>query len=398
MLPSRNAHRLTLLLLSVLMLVATCRPAAEDSARGSGSPSPSTTASQPIAPTGPLAGETWPGGEVTPNALLHDDGTRLWRITLDGDRSLIWRHPKAHVVSIAASADGHELAISVDLPTDDGRQPSFVLYLLRNDGTVETVDVVDDFRTIDSPIFLTPPTERRSGARLYWLRVGEEVDELGRLDTQVMVLTDDGPREVEVPLRYAEAPFDVHGYPGAYVFTLALFRQNDVPTRLEILRNDDFSRSTDASLTLWGDNESRANTDIFVGVAWPTPIDYVVPVGNELAPERYELRLFRAGCEYLGYRVIYAGQDLDWGRSDVPWRILPGGGDQVLVLGRKGVSAIARHHADSTPWLALDLTTGRLSRTQAVWERGPWAWVSAEPRRYPNPRRSSCAGDDWTWD
>jgi hypothetical protein len=380
------------------MLAATCRSTEEAPARGTGSPSPSATASQPVSPTGPLAGETWPAGTIRPNALLHDDGRRLWQITLAGDRRLIWNHPKARVARIAVSAGGRELALTVALPSNRGRQPSFVLYLLEADGAVETVDVVRSFRIIDSPIFLTPPTERRSGARLYWLRVGEEVDELGRLDTQVMVLTDDGPREVEVPLRYAEAPFDVHGYPGAHVFTLALFRQNDVPTRLEILRNDDFSRSTDASLTLWGDNEFRANTDIFVGVAWPTPIDYVVPVANEVTPERYELRLFRSGCEYLGYRVVYAGQDIDWGYSDLPWQILPGGADQVLVLGAKDVSAILDHDADSTPWLAVDLATGRLSRTGAVWEQGPWAWVSAEPRHYPSPRDSSCARGDWIWD
>jgi len=323
---------------------------------------------------------------------------RLWRVTLDGHRRLIWSHPKARVVSIAASADGQELALSVALPTDGGQEPSFVLYLLRADGTVETVDVVYRFRIIDSPIFLMPPTDRRSGPRLYWVRVGDDADNLGRLDTQIMVLTGEGPREVDVPLRYAETAFDIHGYPGAYVFTLALFRQNDVPTRLEILRNDDFSRSTDASLTLWGNNEFRANTDIFVGVAWPTPIDYVVPVANEVAPERYELRLFRSGCEYLGYRVVYAGQDIDWGSSDLPWRILPGGMDQVLVLGAKDVSGILAHDADSAPWLAVDLATGRLSRTGAVWERGAWAWVSEEPRHYPSPRRSRCAGGDRTWD
>ena len=396
MLSSIVTTRLSVLLLPVLLAAATCRP--EDSRSGTPtSVSPSAASEEAITPVGPFVGETWPAGTINSNVLLHDDGHRLLEVSLGGGQERVWRHPRAYVAHIAASPGGDEIAMSVALQPNRGGEPSFVLYLLRADGTIQTVDVVSQFTSIDSPIFLTPPTDRDAGTKLYWLRVGDQVDRYGRLDTQVMVMSDEGVREVEVPLRYAESPFDIHGYPGAYVFSLSLFRQNDVPTRLEILRNDDFSRSTDASLTLWGNNEFRANTDVFVGVAWPTPIDYVVPVANEANREDYQLRLFRSGCEYLGYRVVYEGQNIDWGYAELPWRILPGGSNQVLVLGKDDVTRVAHHEIDAAPWLAVGLSTGRIRPTDAMWEPGAWTWVSKAMKRYPSPRNSVCGGS-WEWD
>lgn len=82
------------------------------------------------------------------------------------------------------------------------------------------------------------------------------------------------------PLRYAEAVYDLHGYPGAGTFTLSLYRQNNVPTRLEILHNEDFSETTDASVTLWGkERVAREHGHLRRG-AWVTPTDFVMPVAK----------------------------------------------------------------------------------------------------------------------
>ena len=122
-----------------------------------------------------------------------------------------------------------------------------------------------------------------------------------------------GPTKIDIPLRYAEAPIDVYGYPGAGTFTLTLFRKNDVPTRYEILHNQDWTHSTDSSLHHWALNEPRTQTDSPVGVAWVSPQEYVVPVVMEFYPERYSLRLFRTGCEIYGSKVVYAGDEIDIG-------------------------------------------------------------------------------------
>lgn len=59
---------------------------------------------------GPLAGLSWPGGRVPVGALLHDDGTRLWSITLDGERTAIWEHPAVEPLALAAGPDGARVA------------------------------------------------------------------------------------------------------------------------------------------------------------------------------------------------------------------------------------------------------------------------------------------------
>ena len=154
-------------------------------------------------------------------ALLHDDGSRLWSVELNGRRSLVWGHPPAFVSQLAASPDGERVAMSIGLEPRDASQPSFLLYILEGDGSVQLADATRDFRSIDSPVFLRPPSSRGAAReRLYWIRTGESVDPFGRLDSQVMVLTDEGAREVRVPLRFTEAVFDIHGFPGAATATL----------------------------------------------------------------------------------------------------------------------------------------------------------------------------------
>lgn len=328
--------------------------------------------------------------------LLHDDQRKLLAITLEGQRKALWKHPKMYVVAIAVSPDRRRLALSVNLPARRGRQPSSALYLLESDGSIKTVDVVRGFRVIDSPVFLRSPTKFERPPKLYWIRSGETVDDQGRLDGEPMVLTKDGPRPVEVPLRYAEAVYDLHGYSGAGTFSLSLFRKNNVPTRLEILKNEDFSQTTDASVTLWGNNESRANTDIFVGVAWVSPTDYVIPVAKHGYFDDYSLRLFSAGCEHLGSHILYEGSEIDIGYQEVSWRILPGGSDQVLVIGAEDAKAIFEGTADSAPWIAVHIPDGAMSRPGARFEPGAWAWVSESMKASPGDD-VKCRGFDWTW-
>jgi hypothetical protein len=332
------------------------------------------------------------------NVLLHDTGRELIAVRLTGKDRVVWRHPRARVVYVATSPDGSRVALSVALLPQSAREPSYALYLLDSDGTVKTVDVTREFRSIDYPIFLRPPTDLNGPEHLYWIRSSENVNRsTGRLQTEVMVLTASGARPVAIPLRYGEAAFEIQGYPGAATFTMSLFHQNNVPTRLEVLKNVDYSQSTDASLTLWGEFEFRAATDNFVGVAWVSPTDYVVPVAHELYKSSYTLRLFRANCERYGSHIVYRGPGIDWGYAEVPWHMLPGGKHQVLVLGARDVARVRQGKASSAPWLAVHVPDGRTTRTGATWTRqGAWTWVS--PRVDSNPRRQTrCSGISWTW-
>jgi hypothetical protein len=348
---------------------------------------------------GPLDGLTWSGRRVPDGALLHDDGSRLWSVALDGRRRLVWNHPSVTVSQLAASPNGERVAMSVGLEPRRASQPSFRLYVLEADGSVRLADTTHAFRSIDSPVFLRPPSGREaSRVRLYWIRTGESVDAFGRLDSEVMVLTGDGPREVRVPLRFTEAVFGIHGFSGAATATLTLFRQNDVPTRAEILRNDDHrSGVTPRSLTLWGNNEFRANTDVLNGVAWISPTEYVIPVAQRFHRARYELRLFRVGCESLGSHVAYGGTEIDWGYSELPWRILPAGSNRVLVLGADDVRGTDPDAPRALRWLEVDLAEGRISPTRIAWDRGAWTWVAPPPRLEDRNEGDACGDLSWSW-
>jgi hypothetical protein len=361
--------------------------------------SPSET---PADAGGPLQGLRWSGEPLPVGTLLHDDGRRLWSIDARGRRTAVWRHPRAAVTSLAAAPDGTNVAMSVALEPRNGSDASYVLYELTSDGSVRVADRTHAFRSIDAPVFLRAPTGRRDAKpRLYWIRTGEAVDDLGRLDTQVMVLAN-RRREVRVPVRFAEAVFDIQGYPGADTFTLTLFRQNDVPTRAEVLRNDDArAPTTPSSLTLWGNNEPRAETDVLNGVAWLSPTDYVVPMAQRFHASAYALRLFRVGCEQLGSRVAYRGGDVDWGFSDLPWRLQPAGRHRVLVLGAADVRAAGARVEDgaggvsSTFWRAVNVETGRMRRTRIAWEPGAWTWV--EPDAVDAAVHAACGHEAWAW-
>ncbi len=381
-----------------------CTPAAgpeEGGAAGRSSAAASSGAAATVPPydRGPFDGLTWSGEPGPVDALLHDDGSRLWSVELSGRRTLVWKHPPVSVSQLAASPDGERVAMSIGLEPHNGSQPSFLLYVLERDGSVRLADTTREFRSIDSPVFLRPPSSRgTSRERLYWIRTGDSVDSFGRLDSEVMVLTDHGPREVRVPLRFTEAVFDIHGFPGAPTATLTLFRQNDVPTRAEILRNDDHrSGVTPASLTLWGNNEFRANTDVLNGVAWVSPKEYVIPVAQRFHRGRYELRLFRIGCESLGSHVAYEGREIDWGYSELPWRIVPAGAGRVLVIGADDARDANPDAPRGLTWRTVDLDTGRISATGVEWSRGGWTWVARTPRDGGGDGLDGCDDLPWSW-
>jgi len=398
---------------AVAVLAVACGPTEAPSPTGGPSTSTSTTAiAKPASTTsttasttttpfveeevGPFAGLRWPGGRVPAGALLHDDGTTLWSITLDGERTAVWNHPKVAPLEVAAGPGGVRVAMSVLLPSETTDDLSSVLYVLEQDGTIRTIDAADDFVTLVSPMFVRPPTEPDTPPRLYWLRLGEMVStKTGRLDTRVMVETDQRPAKVVVPLRYHEAVFAMQSYPGAVQFTISLFRQNDVPTRLEIVENKDFNRlATDASLLMWTDNEFRANSDIFDGVAWLTPELYVVPVAHEFYMGDYSLRLFKDRCEYIGSHVVYQGTDIGRGYAEYPWPLLPGGPDQVLVITADDEQALFAGEPD-VPWTAINIHTGSFTTIGARYEPGPWTWV--EPADTTNPSTTEPDCSDWTW-
>jgi hypothetical protein len=401
----------SVILTALALIVTACSeagPSATESSQSTPRPassgaltSPSTTPSEDRVTdspgdVGPLAGETWPAGSVPIRTLLFDDGRNLWAYKLSGERTRLWRHPKAKVDEIVASPDGEELAMSVLLPARRGRDLSAVLYHLKNDGSVNAVDAVRRFMTLESPNFLTPPTRLSASPRLYWLRFGDRIDNRGRLDTSVMTSFHSGLKEVGVPLRFAEAVFAIDGYPGAAVFSLSLFRQNNVPTRLDVLVNNDYSRSTESGLTLWGNNEHRADTDVLLGTAWLSPSDYVIPMMNETHRREYSLRLFRKYCEAFGSYVIYKGPEIDIGSSRVWWPLLPAGPRKVLVLGREDVKEILRRRSKTAPWFSVDVETGAIEPTAVEWEAGAWTWVS---EKVPvNPRKQTkCSEFRWTW-
>ncbi len=410
-----TGRRYLVLTAALLALAASCTPGAgtdagtpgpTSTAPGGGSSAPPTPTSEGMPePLGPLAGLTWPAGSVPEGVLLHDDGRRLWAVPLQGEPELLWEHPPAHVYEIAAGPGGRELAYSVELPARRAEDPSYVLYLLRRDGRVETVDVVDGWRSIESPIFLQPPTDLEGPVRLYWIRMSQDVSlQTGRLNSQVMVLGDEGPLPVEVTLRHEEAPWAIHGYPGSWLFQLTLFRTNNVPTRLEHLLVIDWAHGPEyeAGLTWWGDLEKPVNTDIFTGVAWITPLEYVIPVAQDFYPRRYSLRLFRFNCESFGSHVVYRGTEIDWGYAEAPWPLLPGGPDRVLVLLAEDVRRVTADRARTAPWYAVDVDTGRFTRTDARWSppeelRGWWTFVQPPSRLEPPTTTPDCSDLTWTW-
>lgn len=351
--------------------------------------SPATSYPRPI---GPFANSRWSGKRLKVDRLLHDDGTNLMAYSIEGEAETVWTHPPAAVTGLAAAPNGTAVAMTVNLPRGEGQGISSVLYWLKEDGVVQTVDAVGGKQSIVAPIFLRPPTLPRSKPRLYWLRFSDRLDEHGRMETSVWVMTESGPAQVSVPLRYGEGVFDISGYPGGAFFTVSLYRRNDIPTRLEVIRNDDYVGGTDASLTLWGNFESRANTDIFTGPAWVSPGVYVVPIAHEFFLKQYTLRRFSIRCELYGSEIVYRGSEIDFG-FDIPWQMVPAGRDKVFVLSSKDAKMLMS--GEPATWTILSLDEGRLIDSTIEWGQGPWTWVAPAAPIVPPP--IDCSKTEWVW-
>ena len=347
-------------------------------------------------PSGPLAGERWPAGSVHAGDLLHDDGRRLWRVPLHGQPKLVWTHRKARVYEIAAAPGGRSLAYSVTAdPPPAAGAPSAFLYVMRPDGSVQTVDTVHNYGSIESPVFLRTPSQEHGPVRLYWLR---SHDSLARgtehLQKTVVVLDGGLRRTVAVALRNNEALDGIWGYAGSPMLAVTTIRHDNLPTRLEALRLEHSPWPTE-----WAELGSAANTDDFSGIAWLSPREYVVPV-NQLAHEQTSLRLFRVGCEYSGSHVVYEGTAVDPGQWTVVWPLLAIDPTHLLVLGAGAIARVAAGASRTTPWLLLDVRTGRLERTDAHWSESGWWTVVQRPPNAGLPRSradADCGKYEWTF-
>ncbi len=332
--------------------------------------------------------------------LLHDDGTHLWDVPLSGRPRVLWTHPRVDVYQIAAAPDGIELAYSVGLPGGRGS----VLYELMPDGRIRAVATASDGTSMVSPVFVRPPTDPTGPLRLYWVaRASTALDPATQTPRlSVMTLGPRAPEPVVVPLRWGEAPFELSAYPGTPAIALMVFRRDNIPTRLEVLREDDlYAGARESSPTVWGYWQSVANTDVEAGVAWVSPTTYVAGVGQQDTLPVYSLKEFRYGCEFFGSHPVYTGSRLDLSTSDVLWPLLPFGSHTVLAIGRAAAAAAAASGATGgpvrAPWLAIDLRTGSIRVTGADWD-GNGAWTTVQPAvRFPLGATPECGGVRWTY-
>ncbi len=309
---------------------------------------------------------------------------------------LIWSHPKFDTYMLAAAPGGSELAIV------GSAGPSSFLYLLGPDRAVTAIREVRSGWDIWTPIFVHAPTDPGGPLRLYWVEHSDSLFDVGTATPLMRVMEYDGSsvHQVAVPLLWGEAPYAMDAYPGDTTSTLETFRTENIPTRHQILRNgDQLSGAKASSPTTWGYWAAVSDTDVDTGVAWLSPTEYVVGYGHSVQSESnvpsYSLKLFRVGCEYGGSHVLWSGSSLDAGVSGAAWRMLSPDPAHVLVLGRKA-GAIGLKGKGSTPWLSIDVRTGGVARTQAMWSPvGAWAVVQKAVAAPSSP--SSCSGVHWTW-
>ncbi len=384
----------------VASLVVSCTAAATDNSVVSPSRAPSPSAAKVAGlppPVGPLAGLRWPAGALRPGMLLHDDGTRLWPMSLAGSRHLLWTHPAAYVEAIAVAPNGDSMAYAVI--TGSAGSGGGILYELLPDGSILTVDRTKPYDFISNPVFVRAPTDPEGPIRLYWMRLSEDFDQsVAQIPNQMMTLGASGPVPVEVPLRWGTSLYRLNAYPGAATSTLTLFRRENMPTRYEVLRDSDNAGGAASSPTVWGYWDSATDTDVDSGVAWMSPTEYVVGVGHGLSLPTYSLKLFRYHCEWAGSHLIYKGPRLDAVWDEAVWTMLPLGTKHVLVISRKASRDIAFNGATATTWLTVNIGTGKIRDTgiRYVPDRGVWVTVqpSMPTRLDADPK---CWDTKWTW-
>ncbi len=346
---------------------------------------------------GPLGGLRWPAPSLQPGTLLHDDKLHLSAVPLSGGRpQVLWSHPKADVYRFAASPDGRELALAVGVGKPSGT-PSTVIYLLGDDGSVLAVRQTPAEWSIASMVFVRAPTDPKGPVRLYWTESSSGSTFYMTTDTYpTRVMTYDGAtvRHVDVPMPWGQSALLLDAYAGNSTSTLMAFRRDNIPTRFQVLRNNDMSAgATLSSPTTWGYWETIVDTDLPTQVAWLSPDDYVVGYGHSIHSESnipfYSLKRFRVGCEYAGSDTFWSGSTLDAGVTDSIWRMLSPDPTHVLVLGRAAVSG-------PTPWLSVDVNTGKVTRTSAIWTpEGAWTVVRSAEK--PTNGIHSCGGVKWSW-
>ncbi len=359
---------------------------------------------------GPLDGLTWGALEIEPGSLLHDDGSSLWSVGQDGERTLVWDHPEVVVTGLGVDGGGRRVALGVQQALSSGRGWRNFLYVLEPDGSVQLIDAFRGHESFADPVFLRP-TDPEGEAHLHWLRLGDGVGELGRYESQVYVEQEGSPTEIEIPLRAQEGMYALHGQGGNSVFSFSVFRARDTPARFEVFTNRDAWEPIERrSLTRWRAYIPQANTDSALGVAWLTPGSYVIPVvkGHSVIKghDAYSLRLrwYRVGCEHFGSKEFYQGDTLDPGLefTSPAWRILPGGPDSVLLIGREEAERAHQEWLDNSeievPFTRVSVADGSLETTSINWKPGPWAYVYPdEPVLSGAASRSECREHEWVW-
>ncbi len=348
-------------------------------------------------PAGPLGGLHWPAPSLQPGTLLHDDKVHLSAVPLsDGQPQVLWSHPEADVYRFAASPDGRELALAVGIRSPSGVN-STVIYLLGDDGSVLTVRRTPGYWSVASMVFVRAPTDLKGPVRLYWTEAsdGSKFDmTTDSYPTRVMSYDGSTVQRVDVPMPWGQSALLLDAYPGNSTSTLMAFRRDNIPTRYQVLRNNDMSAgATLSSPTTWGYWETIVDTDLPTQVAWLSPDEYVVGYGHSIHTESnipsYSLKRFRVGCEWAGSNTFWSGSNLDAGVTDAIWRMLAPDPTHVLVLGR----ALS---TGSTPWLSVDVNTGKVTRTSAVWTpEGAWTVVRSAEK--PTNGIHSCGGVKWSW-
>lgn len=381
----------TLIVYALVVILSACStstpaPAASTSpalpVASSGDPSPSGV---PLpGDVGPLGGLQWPAPAIAPGTLLHDDMQHLYSVPLSGGQpSVLWSHPKADVYRFAASPYGKELALAVGAKSKS--VDSTIIYLLGADGAVTTVRKTPGSWGVGSLIFVRAPTELKGPVRLYWTEtLGGSTYESGTGTLLMRVMTYDGSvvQRVNVPMMWGQSPLYLDAYPGDSTSTLIAYLAHESSQFLVLRNNDQASAATLASPTTWGSWAPVTITDVGTQVAWLSPSEYVVGYGNDGDPinPTFALKRFRVGCEWRGSDTFWSGSGLDAGLLDSRrWNMLAPDADHVLMLG-SGYPI-----SGPTPWLSVDVNTGTVTRTSAM-------WTPEEPGRSCGAPRSRPAG------
>ena len=171
-----------------------------------------------------------------------------------GQPRILWSYPKADVYSVAASPDGKEPALAVGV-TDHSGINSTVIYLLGDHGSVLALRQTAQYWSVGSMVFVHAPTDPNGPIRLYWTESSDASFDATTDTFEMDVMTYDGStvQHVSVPLLWGQSPALLDAYPGNSTSTLMAWRRENIPTRYQVLRNNDMNAAaTLSSPTTWG--------------------------------------------------------------------------------------------------------------------------------------------------